>query len=97
MAKIISKKEVQQIAHLARIHLAEQELDRLAKDLEDILHYVNKLARLDVSRVEPTSHVLPLKNVYRNDDVKASLPQNEALSIAIEKQDGLFKVPQIID
>lgn len=94
---MISQKDVQYIASLARIHLDEGEISRLTKDLEGILEYVAKLEKLDVADVKPTSHVLPLKNVYREDKIKPSLPQKAALSIAVAQHNGSFKVPKVIE
>jgi len=82
---------------LAKMNLESSEIRLLAADLESILGYIKQLETLDVSDVTPTSHVLPLKNVYRNDDVSSSLTQNDALSIAVSRKDGFFRVPQIID
>jgi len=94
---MISEKDVLYIAGLAKMNLESSEIRLLAADLESILGYIKQLETLDVSDVTPTSHVLPLKNVYRNDDVSSSLTQNDALSIAVSRKDGFFRVPQIID
>ncbi|HSV43848.1 MAG TPA: Asp-tRNA(Asn)/Glu-tRNA(Gln) amidotransferase subunit GatC [Candidatus Bathyarchaeia archaeon] len=94
---MISDQDVRYIAALARINLNDEEIAPLAKDLENILGYIGQLEELDVAAVKPTSHVLPLQNVYRSDTIKPSLSQDEALSIAVAKHNGAFKVPQIID
>lgn len=94
---MISEKDVQYVAGLARIHLKSEEATRLTKDLEKILDYIHKLNTLDVNDVEPTSHVLPLKNVHREDTVRPSLTQQESLNISVEQQDGSFKVPKVIE
>lgn len=94
---MISADNVKHIADLARIHLKEDEIKEITKNLEDILGYVNKLQKLDVAKVEPTSHVLPLKNVYREDIVKPSLSQKEVLKIAVEHAHGAFSVPKVIE
>ena len=94
---MISEKDVKYVAGLARIHLKNEEIDRLTKDLEKILDYINKLDTLDVAEVQPTSHVLPLKNVFREDTVRPSLTQQEALKISVEQQEGSFKVPKVIE
>ena len=94
---MLSKDEVKNIAHLARINLKEEEVVRLIKDLESILHYVAKLEKLNVKNVKPTSHVLPLKNVYREDVVRPSLKHDEVMNMAIAHQNGSFKVPQVIE
>ena len=94
---MITEKDVQYVAGLARIHLKEDEATRLTKDLEKILDYINKLNTLDVKDVQPTSHVLPLKNVHREDKVRPSLTQEEALKISVEQYEGAFKVPKVIE
>ncbi len=94
---MISKDDVRYIAHLSRINLQEHEVEQLAKDLEGILRYIEKLAKLDVTNVKPTSHVLPLQNVYREDTIRPSLSQKEATGIAISSHKGSFKVPQVIE
>lgn len=94
---MITKDDVRYIAALARIHLEDQDLDHFTKDLENILHHIDVLKKLDVNGVEPTSHVLHLKNVYREDVPHEPLPQKEALQTAIVKEKGSFKVPQVIE
>lgn len=94
---MISEKDIAHIASLARIHLEKDELAILTHDLENILHYVKKLEKLDTKNIEPTTHPLPLRNVYREDIIKPSLPQSEALAIAPEKSKGSYKVPKVIE
>ena len=94
---MITDKDVKYIASLARIHVSDDEAQSFTKNLEGILSYVKKLENLDISNVEPTSHVLPLKNVYREDVVQPSLTQQEALQIAVEQHKGAFKVPKVIE
>lgn len=94
---MITPKDVEYIAALARIHLQDQEVQKLTANLEDILGYIEKLKTLDVTNVEPTSHALALSNVFRQDIVRPSLSQTDALKIAPEKHDGAFKVPQVIE
>lgn len=69
---MITKKDVEYIAGLAQIHLKDDEIVKLTANLEGILGYVEKLSTLDVTNVEPTSHALPVKNVFRQDIVKPS-------------------------
>ena len=94
---MLNKEDVRYIAGLARIHVPEDELDGFTKNLENIIQYVDQLNELDVSNVEPTSHVLHLKNVYRLDQVTPSLSQQEALKFSIESHQGSFKVPRVIE
>lgn len=94
---MITSEIVQYIASLSRLHLNETEIPRFAKDLEDILHYVEQLGELDVTNVKPTSHVLNVLNVFRPDEVKPSLSQADALSFAIDPYQGYYKVPKVIE
>lgn len=97
MKEKITTLEVEKIASLARIHLSENENVQLTSTLERILEYVAKLDNLDVAQIEPTSHVLPLKNVYRKDIVQPSLGQEGALSTAVKQHNGTFQVPKVIE
>ncbi len=92
-----SKEEVHYIAHLARIHLQDEEVERLSRDLERILEYIEKLKELDVEGIKPTSHVLPLKNVFREDAVRPSLAREDIMHMAVDSLDGAFKVPKVIE
>ena len=94
---MIDNNKVKYVAALARLNIREEDAPRFAKNLEDILHYVEKLNALDVSTVKPTSHVLNVENVFREDKVLPSLTQAEALSFAIESHDGHYKVPKVIE
>ena len=94
---MICEDDIKYVADLARIHLKDDEMNQLTKDLEKILDYINKLNSLDVTDTQPTSHVLPLKNVYREDIVRPSLTQKQTLKISVQQQDGAFKVPKVIE
>lgn len=93
----IRKKDVEYIAKLARLKLSEKEKEKFAKQLDQILKYVDKLNELDTEKVKPTSHVLPLKNVFRKDKVGKSLGVEKVLGNAPEKARGFFKVPKVIE
>ncbi len=93
----ISKQEVEHVAKLARLELSEQEKEKLTDQLSNILTYVEKLNELDTKGVEPTSHVLDIKNVMREDIGAPSLPQERALANAPDKAAGHYKVPKIIE
>ena len=93
----ISKKDVQYIAALARIHVPEDKLEGFTRNLGDIVKYVEQLQKLNVANVKPTSHAVPLGNVLRADVMKRSLTNTEALSIAFESSNGSFKVPLVIE
>jgi aspartyl-tRNA(Asn)/glutamyl-tRNA(Gln) amidotransferase subunit C len=93
----ISKKEVCYIANLARLGLSEAEVDHFQEQLEGILEYIDKLKKVDVSKIEPMAHVLDLKNVYRPDVVKPSLQAQKVLKSAPQKEGQFFKVPKVIE
>jgi aspartyl-tRNA(Asn)/glutamyl-tRNA(Gln) amidotransferase subunit C len=94
---MISREEVQQVARLSRLHLTDDEVERMREQLDAILAYVDKLSELDVEGVEPTAHAVPLVNVMRDDTVRPSLPQDVALANAADRADQFFRVPRIIE
>lgn len=89
--------DIKYVAHLARIALTPEEEEKLGAQLGNILHYIEKLNELDVSQVEPTAHAVPMVNVTRPDEVRPSLPSDEALRNAPAKASGLFLVPKIVE
>jgi aspartyl-tRNA(Asn)/glutamyl-tRNA(Gln) amidotransferase subunit C len=93
----ISNKDVEYIAGLARMYVADDKMAGLTKNLTDIVGYVEQLQKLDLNNVKPTSHAVPLTNALRQDEVKPSLSNDKALSIAPEAIDGCFKVPLVIE
>jgi aspartyl-tRNA(Asn)/glutamyl-tRNA(Gln) amidotransferase subunit C len=93
----IDKETVKYVAHLARIELDDSELDKLSGQLRDILDFIDKLKKLDVSQVKPTSHILPINNVLRQDDRRESLPTDKALKNAPRKEGNFFGVPKVIE
>ncbi len=93
----ITKQEVEHVARLARLELSEQEKEKLTGQLSNILSYVETLNGLDTAGVEPTAHVLDIKNVMRDDLPEASLSQERALANAPDKAAGHYRVPKIIE
>lgn len=93
----ITIKDVEHVARLARLELNEAEKERMRAQLDSILSYIDTLNELDTSTVEPTSHVLPMMNVFRADEVRPSLSQEEALANAPDRQDLFFRVPKILE
>lgn len=93
----ISLKDVEHVARLARLELSAAEKERMRKELDGILSYIDKLRALDTTGVEPTSHAVPLTNVMRDDTEVASLPQDEMLANAPDRHGELFRVPKIIE
>jgi aspartyl-tRNA(Asn)/glutamyl-tRNA(Gln) amidotransferase subunit C len=93
----ITMKEVEHVARLARLELTDEEKERMRAQLDSILTYIDKLNELDTSAVEPTSHVLPMMNVFRDDEVRPSLSQEETLANAPDRQELFFRVPRILE
>ena len=88
---------VKYVANLARIHLTDDEEQKFGAQLNHILGYIEKLRELDVSGVEPTAHAFPLVNVARADEVRPSIPHEDAMRNAPSKANGLFLVPKIVE
>ena len=93
----ISKDQVRHVAHLARLAVSEEEVDMMTKQLGDIIHYAELLNELDTTGVEPTTHVLDLKNVMRKDVPRKWITREDALKNAPDHKDGQFKVPSILE
>lgn len=93
---MISKKDVDHVALLGRLELTEQERDMYTKQLNDILEHFQSLERLDTENVPPTAHVLPLKNVFREDWVGQHISREDALSNCPDRDENFFKVPRIV-
>ena len=93
---MISRDDVAHLAQLARIELEASEIDHLAGQLEVILGAVARVQEVAGADVAPTSHPLPLKNVFRPDVIRPSLSPEEALSGAPASEEQRFRVPQIL-
>lgn len=93
----ITKSDVKYIANLARLKLTEKETEYFTGQLSNIIRYIDQLKVLDTTNIEPTAHVMPIQNVFREDVVKPSLKVEDVLKNAPAKEDNLFKVPRIIE
>jgi len=93
----ITRDEVAHLARLSRIAMTDGELDALAGELDVILAAVAQVGEVAAADIPPTSHVLPLTNVFRADVVRASLPREEVLAMAPEVDQDRFSVPRILD
>ena len=89
--------DIAYVARLARLSLSPEEAQRLSPQLETILEYFSKLKCLDVNNLEPMAHAVPLTNVTRPDEIRPSLPHDDALRNAPAKGGGLFVVPKIVE
>ena len=89
----ISRDEVLRVARLARLELTDDEVERFREQLSEILQAVSKVSELDLADVPATSHPLEVVNVWDEDEPRPSLPVDEALANAPEREGGFFKVP----
>lgn len=90
---VIDREQVLHVARLARLELSDAEVETMAGELSAVLGHVDTISSLDLSDVEPTTHVIALENVLRPDEPWASLPREKALENAPDPADGAFRVP----
>jgi aspartyl-tRNA(Asn)/glutamyl-tRNA(Gln) amidotransferase subunit C len=93
----LTAKDVDHVAKLARLEISDAERELYAKQLNAVLEHAEGLKKVDVQGVPPTAHVLPLKNVWREDELRPSMPREEVLANAPDKAKGCFRVPKIIE
>ncbi|MBO8142530.1 MAG: Asp-tRNA(Asn)/Glu-tRNA(Gln) amidotransferase subunit GatC [Firmicutes bacterium] len=93
----LTLEQVEAVAAQARLSLSQEEKQRLRGELSDILRMAAELNEVDTEGVEPTVHVLPVTNVFRDDAARPSMAPEEALAGAPDQKDGFFKVPRILD
>jgi len=93
----ITLTEVEHVARLARLELDAEEKERMRRELDGILSYIDKLRALDTEGVEPTAHAVPVTNIMRDDRVEPSFPQPDMLANAPDQSGDYFRVPKIIE
>ncbi|HHT49721.1 MAG TPA: Asp-tRNA(Asn)/Glu-tRNA(Gln) amidotransferase subunit GatC [Firmicutes bacterium] len=93
----VSEQELRQVAELVRLAFSEDELRVLVGEFNRILQFVAKLNAVDTTGVPPTVQGVKVKNRFRPDQVRPSLPRTEALKNAVAVKDGSFVVPQIME
>ncbi|MFH1753666.1 MAG: Asp-tRNA(Asn)/Glu-tRNA(Gln) amidotransferase subunit GatC [Candidatus Omnitrophota bacterium] len=94
----VNKKiDVQYIANLARIRLSEKEAKSFSGQLADVISYIEKLNGVDTNQTQPTTHPLPITNVFKEDKVGESLPLDKVLANAPKKNEAFFKVPKVVE
>ena len=93
----IDKSVVEHVAHLARLSLAPEEIELYTEQIDRILEYMDKLNSLDTTGIEPTTHAVPLGNVFRQDEVNHNFTVEESVGNAPERKGSFFKVPPIIE
>ena len=93
----ITTDDIVHIANLARLEFSQQELDQFRGNLKRILDYISKLNQLDTNDVPPTSHVIPIRNVTKADEVIRRYDRQQILANAPSQEKGYFEVPKIIE
>src|SRR5947208_9638645 len=93
----ITKDQVEHVAKLARLEVSEDEKAMFARQLSAILTHMDQLKGVNTEGVEPTATVLPTENLLREDEVKSSLTQEQALANPPDKAEGFFRVPKILE
>lgn len=91
----LTLEQVEHVAHLARMRLEPEELEKMRQQLSDILDHFQLLQQVDVSNVPPTAQVTDLANIFRDDEPRPSLTREQALSNAPAQQDGMFRVRDV--
>ena len=97
MASRITPEEIRHVAKLARLALTDDEVVKLTHEVGAILEHVAQVEALDTADIPPTSHALPMVNVFRPDEIGLSLNREEVLAQAPEVEDNRFRVPRILD
>lgn len=93
----ITKEQVTHVANLARLNLTEEEKENMTKDMESIITFIDQINQLDISDVNPTAHIIPINNVFREDIVQKSMDRDELIKNAPVKENGCFSVPKIVE
>lgn len=97
MADSITNETIEYVSTLAKLDLTGEEREEAARDMSRMLNYINKLNELDTTGVEPMSHVFPLRNVFREDEVTNGDGSEETLKNAPEKKENMFVVPKTVE
>jgi aspartyl-tRNA(Asn)/glutamyl-tRNA(Gln) amidotransferase subunit C len=93
----VSREVVEHVANLAKLDLSDEEIDRLQNEMGRILEHADKLQEVDTDDIQGTSHVIPMTNVYREDEVGQSLTPEEVVGNAPDSAEEFFKVPRIVE
>lgn len=97
MANIISDETIEYVGILAKLELSDEEKEQAKKDMGSMLDYIDKLNELDTEGVEPMSHVFPVENVFREDQVTNGDNRDNILLNAPQKKEGTYMVPKTFD
>lgn len=93
----ITKQEIEHVAKLARLNLSEEDKEKFTQEMGAIIGFVDKLNELDTTGIEPTAHILPIHNVFREDQVRPSFDRDKLLQNAPQKKDECILVPKVVE
>lgn len=93
----ITTDEVKYVANLARLKVSDEEADKLAAQMGDIISFAAQLSELDTEGIEPTNHAIKVENVLRSDEVRPSYERDALLQNAPDKKAGCFAVPKVVE
>ena len=93
----VTREMIDYVADLSRLRLTEEEKKREEAGLGSIIEYMEKLNQLDTAGIEPMSHAFPVRNVFREDEVRPSRDRDALLDNAPRKKDGAFQVPKTVE
>ena len=93
---MVTTKDIEYVANLAKLKLSDEEKERLVNQMGDIVEFANKISELDTDGVKPTNHILEVKNVFREDELKESYTRDEILKNAPKKEAGCIVVPSLV-
>ena len=93
----LTRDDIENVAYLSRLELSEEEKDKFTGHINRLLEHFAKLRQLDTENVEPTSHVIPVHNVFRKDESRPSLPPEEVVSNGPQVAGDCFVVPRVVE
>ena len=93
----VTKKDIENVAVLSRLSIPEEDQEQTIQDLDEILTYMDNLQSVPTDDVKPTTDALPIQNVFREDEVRETLPREAALQNAPLRENGYFKVPRVLE
>ena len=93
----LTKQDIESVAYLSRLELSEEEKDKLTGHINRLLDNFGKLQELNTDEVEPTSHVIPVSNIFRKDESRPSLPAEEVVANGPQVAQNCFVVPRVVE
>lgn len=93
----VSNENVLHIANLSKLYISDDKLEKYTKDLSNVVDLANSLEKVDVNGVNPTNHILDIKNVFRKDAVEFSCKRDDILKNAPDAQGGCVSVPKVVE